>query len=152
TTWNAIRGQPYATLYDLLKAYTLSELRQMAIDRTASYQSSTIGYSRALTDKLQLNLDFTQAHIDGTIQSFNVDGTPDMGDEFYYSAQLVGTSLFMPNDLYTVAFRYSDLKESNNYAVDLSTRYPWSEDFRIQPRIVGTYAEGKSTPFEEYTL
>jgi hypothetical protein len=58
----------------------------------------------------------------------------------------------LPNDLYTAAFRYSDLKESNNYAVDLSTRYPWSEALRIQPRIVAGYTEGKSTPFNEYTL
>ena len=103
TAWNAIRGQPYGTLYDLLKAYTQSEALQMAIDRTATYQSSTIGYSRPLTDNLQINLDFTQAHINGTIASYNVNGTPDMGDEFYYSVQLVGTSLFMKNDMYTAA-------------------------------------------------
>jgi tetratricopeptide (TPR) repeat protein len=154
TTWNAILGQPYTTLYDLLKVANtqLWDIAKMAIDRTATYQSSNIGYSRALTDKLQINLDFTQAHIDGTIASFNVNGTPDMGDEFYYSAQLVGTSLFLPNDLYTAAFRYSDLKDSQNYAVDLSTRYPWTENLRIQPRIVGGYTQGKGTPFEEYTL
>jgi hypothetical protein len=152
TTWNALQGQPYTTLYDLLKAYAQSDVLQMAIDRTATYQSSTVGYSRALTDKLQLNLDFTQAHIDGTIASFNVNGTPDMGDEFFYSAQLVGTALFLSNDLYTAAFRYSDLKDSQNFAVDLSTRYPWSENLRIQPRIVGGYTQGKGIPFDEYTL
>ena len=124
TAWNAIRGQPYGTLYDLLKAYTQSEVLQMAIDRTATYQSSTVGYSRPLTDNLQINLDFTQAHINGTIASYNVNGTPDMGDEFYYSVQLVGTSLFVRDDMYTAAFRYSDLKDSNNYAVNLSIRYP----------------------------
>jgi tetratricopeptide (TPR) repeat protein len=152
TTWNALQGQPYGTLYDLLKAYTQSDLQQMAMDRTATYQSSTLGYSRPLTDNLQLNLDFTQAHIDGTIASYNVNGTPDMGDEFYYSAQLVGTSLFTPNDLYTAAFRYSDLKDSHNYAVDLSTRYNVSETFRIQPRFVGGETEGKTTPYREYTV
>jgi hypothetical protein len=152
TAWNAIRGQPYGTLYDLLKAYTLSEAQQMAIDRTATYQSSTIGYSRPLTDNLQLNLDFTQAHIDGTIASYNVYGTPDMGDEFYYSAQLVGTSLFRRNDLYTAAFRYSDLKESHNYAVNLSTRYPITENLWVQPRFVAGVTEGKNTAFSEYTI
>ena len=111
TAWNAIRGQPYGTLYDLLKAYTQAQAQQMAIDRTATYQSATVGYTRPLSDNLQLNLDFTQAHINGTIASYNVNGTPDMGDEFYYSAQLVGTSLFKPDDLYTVAVRYSDLKD-----------------------------------------
>ena len=47
---------------------------QMAIDRTATYQSANIGYTRQLTDKLQINLDFTQAHINGTIDSFTVAG------------------------------------------------------------------------------
>jgi len=152
TAWNAIRGQPYGTLYDLLKAYTLSEVQQMAIDRTASYQSATVGYSRPLTDNLQLNLDFTQAHIDGTITSYNVNGTPDMGNEFYYSVQLVGTSLLTQGDLYTAAIRYSDLKDSNNYAVNLSTRYLITDDLRIQPRFVGGYTEGKTTSYTEYTV
>jgi len=152
TAWNAIRGQPYGTLYDLLKAYTLSEVQQMAIDRTASYQSATVGYSRPLTDNLQLNLDFTQAHIDGTIASYNVNGTPDMGDEFYYSVQLVGTSLLTQGDLYTAAVRYSDLKDSINYAVNLSTRYLITDDLRIQPRFIGGYTEGKTTAYNEYTV
>jgi len=152
TAWNAIRGQPYGTLYDLLKAYTQSEVQQMALDRTATYQSATVGYSRPLTDNLQLNLDFTQAHIDGTITSFNVSGTPDTGNEFYYSAQLVGSSLFAQGDLYTAAVRFSDLKDSNNYAVNLSTRYLITDDLRIQPRFVGGYTEGKTTSYTEYTV
>jgi hypothetical protein len=152
TTWNALQGQPYGTLYDILKAYTQSELQQMAIDRTATYQSATAGYSPPLTDNLQLNLDFTQAHIDGTITSYNVNGTPDTGDEYYYSAQLVGTSLFTQNDLYTAAFRYSNLKDSNNYAIDLSTRYFLTEDLRVQPRFVGGQTVGKTTSFNEYAV
>jgi hypothetical protein len=152
TAWNAIRGQPYGTLYDLLKAYTLSEVQQMAVDRTATYQSSTVGYSKPLTDNLQLNLDFTQAHIDGTITSYNVNGTPDMGDEFYYSVQLVGSSLLTRGDLFTAAVRYSDLKDSSNYALNLSTRYLITDDFRIQPRFVAGYTEGKTTAYNEYTI
>jgi hypothetical protein len=152
TTWNALQGQPFTTLYDLLKIYNQSQIQQMALDRTAAYQSSNVGYTRQLTDKIQLNLDFTQAHIDGTITSYNVTGIPDAGDEFYYAAQLVGSSLFTDGDLYTVSFRYSDLKESNNFAVDLSTRYPLIEDLRIAPRVVGVYNEGKTSNWNEYTV
>jgi hypothetical protein len=151
TTWNAIRGQPFGTLYDLLKAYTLADVQQMAMDRTATYQSSTVGYSFPLSDKLQLNLDFTQAHIDGTIASYNVSGTPDTGNEFYYSAQLVGTSLFKADDLYTAALRLSDLQDSRNYALNVSTRYLFTNDLRVQPRFIGTFAEGKNSDYTEYT-
>jgi hypothetical protein len=152
TTWNALQGQPFTTLYDLMKIYNQSQLQQMALDRTATYQSANLGYTRSLTDKIQLNLDFTQAHINGTITSYNVTGIPDAGDEFYYAAQLVGSSLFTDGDLYTASFRYSNLKESDNFAVDLSTRYPVIEDLKIGPRVVGVYSQGKSSNWNEYTV
>jgi tetratricopeptide (TPR) repeat protein len=152
TSWNALQGQPFTSMYDLLKYYTQSQITQMAVDRTATYQSATVGYSRPLTDKFQVNLDFTQAHINGTIASYNVLGTPDMGDEFYYGIQLVGTSLLTQGDLYTAAFRYSDLKESDNFSVDLSTRYPIVDDLRIQPRVTATYSTGKGSSWEEYSV
>ena len=123
----------------------------MAIDRTATYQSSTIGYSRPLTDNLQINLDFTQAHINGTIASYNVNGTPDMGDEFYYSVQLVGTSLFMKNDMYTAAFRYSDLRIRQ-----LRRQFQRSIPCHREP--LGAAATGwrlypsKNTAYSEYTV
>ncbi len=152
TSWNALQGQPFTSLYDLLKQYNQSQIAQMAVDRTATYQSATIGYSRSLTDNIQVNLDFTQAHIKGTIASYSVLGTPDMGDEFYYGIQFVGTSLLTQGDLYTAAFRYSDLKEADNFAVDFSTRYPVMDEFRVQPRVTATYSTGKGASWEEYSV
>ena len=154
TTWNALQGQPFTTIYDLLKktTYTQADLQQMAIDRTATYQSSNVGYTRQITDKFQINLDVTQAHINGTIASYNVGGTPDSGDEFYYGAQLVGSSLFTDGDMYSAAFRYSDLQDSDNFAVDLSTRYPITQDLRLQPHVVGAYSIGKGSSWDEYTV
>ncbi len=146
TARNALQGQPFVSLYDLLKANTQADVRQMAIDRTATYESANVGYTRQLTDKLQINLDVTAAHIDGTIASYGVFATPDMGNEFYYSAQLVGTSLVKDGDLYTAAFRYSDLKESDNFAVDLSTRYPISEEWNVAPRLTQAIAPGRQPP------
>ncbi len=153
TSWNAIQGQVGVTsLYDLLKLRTQEEIRQMAIDRTATYQSVTAGYTRQITDKLQLNLDATAAHIDGTIASFNVDATPDTGDEFFYSAQLVGTNIITQDDLWTAGVRYSDLNDSDNYAVDLSTRYALTKDLRVAPRLSAGYRSGTKTDLAEYTL
>jgi hypothetical protein len=154
TTWNAVQGQAFTTIYDMLKqtAYSQANLMQMAIDRTATYQSSNVGYTRQLTDKIQINLDVTQAHINGTIASYSVLGTPDSGDEFYYGAQLVGSSLFTEGDMYSAALRFSDLKDSDNFAMDLSTRYPIMQDLRIQPHVIGTYSMGKTGGWNEYTV
>jgi tetratricopeptide (TPR) repeat protein len=154
TTWNALQGQAFTTIYDLLKrsAYTQVDLMQMAIDRTATYQSANLGYTRQLTDKVQINLDVTQAHINGTIASYTVAGMPDSGDEFYYGAQLIGSSLLTEGDMYSAAFRYSDLKESDNFAADLSVRYPVIQDVRVQPHLIGTYSTGKTGGWSEYTV
>ena len=152
TAWNALQGRPFSTLYDLLKVYTESQMMQMAIDNTSTYQSSNVGYTRQISDKFQVNLDFTQAHIKGAIPSFAADGTWDTGNEFYYGAQLVGTSLFTEGDMYSAAFRYSDLADSNNFAVDLSTRYPVTQSLGIQPHVIGSYSSGKAGGWDEYTV
>lgn len=152
STWTAVQGQQFKTLYDLFKERTEEEARQMALDRTATYKSASVGYTRQLSDKLQVNLDVTAAHIDGTIASYGVDATPASGDQFYYSAQLVGNNLLTADDLWSATFRYSDLEDSSNYSVDLSTRYALGPDWRISPRVLLSYREGKGTDLEEYSV
>jgi hypothetical protein len=152
STWTAINGQPQKTLYELLKEHTLAEAEQMAVDRTATYKSASVGYTHQFSDKLQLNLDFTAADIEGTIASFGVDAMPSTGTEFYYSAQLVGNNLLTDNDLWTAAARYSNSESMDSYALDFSTRYQVSEDMRISPRLLATYREGKTFDMEEYSV
>ena len=129
-----------------------SEIAQMAIDRTATYTSANIGYSRPLTDKLQLNLDATAAQIDGTIASFGVDALPSTGNEFYYSAQLIGSSLFRDGDLFIAGVRFADRQDSNMYVLDFGTRFPLTPDWRINPRLLMSYREGKTTDLTEYSV
>ncbi len=154
STWTALQGQQYKTLYDMLRAniYSEQDVQQMAIDRTATYKAASVGYTRQITDKLQANLDVTADHIDGTIQSYGIDATPSTGTEFYYSAQLVGNNLLTPDDLWTAAIRYSSLQECDNYAVDLSSRYAVTKDLRVTPRVTASYREGKNTDLSEYSV
>lgn len=152
STWTAIQGTQYKTLYDLLRENMLRDAEQMAVDRTATYKSASVGYTRQISEKLQLNLDATAVDIDGTIASYGVDALPSTGTEFYYSAQLVGNNLFTPDDLWTAGLRYSDLEEFENYAVDLSTRYLLTKDLRVSPRILLAYREGEEIDLQEYTV
>jgi tetratricopeptide (TPR) repeat protein len=152
SAWTALQGQGYTTLHDMLKAYTRSQIDQIAVDRTATYTSGSIGYTRQISDKLQANFDFTTAKIDGTITSYGVEATPATGNEFFYSAQLVGTSIFTKDDVWTVGGRYGDLHESDNFAVDLSTRYAITPELRVTPRVLLGYQQGKTTDREEYSV
>lgn len=152
STSNALVGQPFKTLFELLQENTLADAEKAAVDRTATYKSASVGYTRQISEKLQLNLDFTAVDIDGTIASFGVDAIPSTGTEYYYSAQLIGNELLTKDDLWTAALRYSDLEFSNNYAFDMSSRYLINSDWRVTPRVLLAYREGKSTDLEEYSV
>ena len=101
SAWTALQGQPYLTLYDMLRFNTNQEVNQLAIDRTPTYRSAMIGYSRPITDKLSVSADVTATDVSGTIASGGVDGTVPVGTEFYYSAQLIGTGILKDGDIYT---------------------------------------------------
>ncbi len=152
TSWNALQGQQYLTLFDLLKARTKAEIEQMAVDRTATYTSATIGYTRPITEKLQISFDATTAHIDGTIASFDVNATPSTGNEVYLSGQLIGSNIFWPDDLFILGTRFAGRQDSNTYAVDLSMRLPLTTDWRINPRLMLSYRDGKSFEFTEVSV
>lgn len=142
STWTALQGQPFLTLYDLLKAHTLSEVEQLALDRTTEYRSATLGYSRLLTADVQINLDVTATDTSGAPGSGGVPEMPDTGTEVYYSAQLIASNVLSAGDAFTTGFRFADLETSNLYVVDLSARYPLTDAWRIGPRLRLGYREG----------
>jgi hypothetical protein len=152
SAWNALQGQPFLTLYDVLRLRTKEEIDQWAIDRTPTYQSATVGYSRPLTDKLQLSLDATASNMSGTIASGGVDAMLPTGNEFYYSAQLMGLGLLADGDMYIVGLRFADREASNLYVVDLNARYPPTTELRVNPRLRVGYQVGDHTDLRELTL
>jgi tetratricopeptide (TPR) repeat protein len=152
SAWNALQGQPFLTLYDMLRLNSKDAADQLAIDRTPTYQSATIGYSLPLTNKLQLSLDATASNMSGTVASGGVDATPSPGNEFYYSAQLMGTGLFAGGDMYIVGIRFADREASHLYVLDLNARYPLTPEFRINPRLRLGYQVGDGTDLREFTV
>jgi hypothetical protein len=151
-SFNALQGQPFLTLYDMLKLRSQDELRRFAIDRTPYFQSAMMSYARPLSEKLSFNLDATTTYVSGTLPSGGVDGSKPLGREFYLSGQLVANDIFTPGDLYTGAIRFAHLADSNVYFVDLDARFPLSEKLRVSPRLRVGYREGRKAPLHETTV
>jgi hypothetical protein len=152
SAWTALQGQPYLTLYDMLKFNTKTEIDQFAIDRTPTYRSANIAYSRPITNKLSVSADVTATNISGTPPSGGVDGTLPIGTEFYYSAQLIGSSIFREGDIFIAGARYADLADSKMYVLDFNSRYPLNDAFRLSPRLRVGYRTGKMTDLREFTV
>lgn len=152
STWNALQGQIYPTLFEMLKTRTLAEIEQLALDRTTSYTSVSGGFSRPLNETFQVSLDATMTNLSGAPASGGVPETIGTGNEFFYSAQLIGNSVFTAGDLFVAGFRFADLDTSNYYVADMSIRYPLMDALKVTPRLMLGYRTGDNSDLTEYTI
>ena len=144
TLTNARQGQGGLTLEELSALFTDDELKQLALDRTATSTTATLGASHPLSSQFQVSGDVTVTNLSGTPASGGVPATPDTGYEFLYNLQLTGSSLFKTGDLGIVGLRYADLDTSNLYTLSLNARYPVTPEFRINPRFDVIYRKNKN--------
>jgi tetratricopeptide (TPR) repeat protein len=154
STWNALLNQPFTTLYDMLRLQSNEQLRQLAIDQTPTYKSAMIGVSHPLTEHFQVSADATVVNLTQSIALPGVDpalGTLPAGNEYYYSTQLMSSSLIKDGDMYIAGLRYSQLLNSNLYVLDFNMRYPLWSEFSISPRLRLGYRAGRGIDLTEYT-
>jgi hypothetical protein len=136
----------------MLKFDTMGQVKQFAIDRTPTFGSAMVSYSRPLNEHYQIMADATVTQLSGTPPSGGIDGTLPSGTEYYLSTQLLGTNLFKSGDMYTTALRYAALADSKVYFLDLNARYPITDDLRVSPRARIGYRTGTTTDLRELTL
>jgi hypothetical protein len=154
STWNALLNQPFVTLYDMLLVQSEEQLRDLAIGQTPIYKSAMIGYSRPLNDHFQVSGDATVVNLSQPVALPGVDpalGSLPAGNEYYYSAQLMGSNLVKEGDMYIAALRYSQLLNSNMYVLDFNTRYPLWNELSLSPRLRLGYRAGRGIDLTEYT-
>ena len=134
-TSNALMGQTQQKLTSLVDLLGTDEVTDLAVDRTASSKSATMGISYPLNEQWTAALDATIADYSGTPASGGVDEIPDPGMEIYLSTQLTGSSIFAENDSLSLGLRYSGNDSSDLYLADASLRYPVNDKLRISPRL-----------------
>jgi hypothetical protein len=152
SSWNALQGQPFLTLYDMMKFNSPSDIQQLAIDRTPTFESATVSYSRPLNATYQIGGDATVTNLTGTPPSGGVDGTISTGIEYYVSAQVTGSGVFRPGDVFMGALRYASLSDSQVYVIDLNSRYPISPNWAVSPRLRLGFRSGVGQSLEETTI
>lgn len=152
SSWNALQGQPFLTLYDMMRFNSPRDIEQLAIDRTPTFESAMVSYSRPLNTTYQIGGDATVTNLSGTPPSGGVDGTISTGLEYYLSAQISGSGVFRPGDVFMGALRYASLSDSKIYVIDLNSRYPITTDWAISPRLRLGYRSGVGQNLTETTI
>ncbi len=120
-------------------------------DRTAVSKSASIGFSKSFGDNFQVNLNATLSKFEhGKFD--NVASTAPEGNEYFYSAQLIGNSLVKDGDIYTFGVRYADTLSYGAWTFDINARYPVTRNLRVGPRLRVRYREQKDGDLEETSL
>ncbi len=135
TTSNAIQGQGVTNLGGLLNTVSTGTARHLAADRTLDSRSLTLGGTQPLSDHYQLSAEMTASYLSGAPASGGVAASKATGTDFFYSTQLIGSSLFKDGDVTIFGLRFNDVATSNTYTVSLNTRYPVTRAWRVNPRL-----------------
>jgi hypothetical protein len=163
SSWNVLLNSPFGTLYDFLKnqiamgqPLTNAQLDQLALAETPLYKSAMLGFSLPLTDKLQLSADATIANLSQTIApAALLDPTLAelaTGNEYYATAQFISTNIFKDGDMYISAFHFAQQEGSTQYVLDFNTRYPFSNELKVGPRLrLGYEIDNIGTDLTQYT-
>ena len=132
TTSNALIGQTTGSIDELKDSYSVSEIEDIASDRTARARLAKIGISSPLTERFQISSDLTVTDLPDSGSSAGVEGIVGTGAGYFYSLQLVGSNLIKPGDIAIFEARYADTTDTISLSVN--TRYPVTRAFRINPR------------------
>ncbi len=141
STTNALQGQTAQTLEELQQTYTEAEIRQLALDRTATLRTFTLGGSHPLRAFLpgrgqyQISSDFTVTSTSGMPASGGVDAVPPTGNQFFLGLQLIGNGLFKNGDTSILSLRLGQTREARDTLLGINTRYPLTPEWRINPYV-----------------
>lgn len=134
TARNAMIGQPVRSFSELLTFFSEDEIQQLSLDRSPLSESYTVGLSHSFSPKLQVNLDANQTSVDASPDSGGIAAVP--GSTFnYVSTTLVASSLVREGDVSMIAIRLSDSDSAKVTSLNVDSRFPLGESWRINPRI-----------------
>jgi tetratricopeptide (TPR) repeat protein len=133
---NALIGQSTPDLQALASALHLdtAQLRQLALDRTASSNTVVISASRPLGERWQFMADLSGINLSGTPASGGVTATQSPGLDKSLALQLSGASLLQAGDLHIFSIRVDDSATTRSESVSWDARFVLPGAWRLGPR------------------
>lgn len=152
-TTNALQGQIETSLRDLLNRYTLSEIEDLARDRTPTSTFASISYSRYLGETLQATAELTVANMSSMPESGGVAATASTGWDTYTMLQLMATDVFKENDAVTGTVRFARAQSADRTMLEAAIRVPFGDtSWRVGPLLRVGYSDFKLDDAKEYLV
>ena len=131
---NALLGQSATDLSALAHEYTLSQIRQLALERTSTSDTLVLSASRSFGERWQFMADASALRLGGTPASGGVDATPSTGVDKNLSVQIAGSSLLQASDLQIFGVRFDDSPIERSTTLSWDGRFVLTGAWRFGPR------------------
>jgi tetratricopeptide (TPR) repeat protein len=134
---NALIGQNATTLPALAAgppALTDSQIKQLALDRTATSDTFVLSASRPLAERWQLMMDVAGLRLGSTPASGGVPATASTGLDKNFTVQLSGSSLLQAGDLHVFSALYDDSPIAHSTTLSWDARFVLPGAWRAGPR------------------
>ncbi|MCU7844900.1 MAG: hypothetical protein KZQ93_13805 [Candidatus Thiodiazotropha sp. (ex Monitilora ramsayi)] len=156
---NAIRAaSPLETIDELKGLLSEDEIYDLAETITADTSTFLIGASRPLSETLQISGDVTVTST-GDTPGVGLPGDPifispveKTGTQYFYNFQVIKNDLLKKGDIGIFSLRYSDASTSNTWRLGVSSRYPVTNLFRVNPRFDVSYRKSTDSDNTRLTL
>lgn len=132
-TTNAILGQGTTSIAKLLETMTEEQLRQQALDVTATVTQGQLGFSLPVGQKWQAGLDARLTNVGAlpavVVNGIEIPAQPATGNIYTYDLQLIGNNLYSARDTSVLALTYLSGPSQTGYQVsysNLSTLRRWT--------------------------
>ncbi|MGE5242340.1 MAG: tetratricopeptide repeat protein [Bacteroidota bacterium] len=122
---NALLGESDTSIKSQLQTKSYEQLKQQALDLTATTDLKAAGVTQALSTHWQAGLDVQSAHTSATVGSVNQPAQPDAGNTYTYTGNIIGTGLFNPRDVTVVSVSRIDAETYAGNLYSLTNRVLW---------------------------
>jgi len=134
---NALIGQAATTLPALAAGpppLTDSQIKQLALDRTATSDTFVLSASRPLAERWQIMMDIAAFQLSSTPASGGVPATASTGLDKNATLQLSGSSLIQAGDLHVFGTAYDDSSTARITTLSWDARFVLPGAWRFGPR------------------
>ena len=118
--------------------FTPSQIRQLALDRTATSDTLMVSARHPLGERWQFMGDVSALPLGGTPASGGVDATPSTGLDKNVTVQLAGSNLLQASDLHIFGVRYDDSPSARSTTLSWDGRFVLRGAWRVGPRLASS--------------
>jgi tetratricopeptide (TPR) repeat protein len=132
---NALLGQPTLAFADLFTTFTLAEIEELALDRSARLTQLSALASHAFGDRIQWTISLLSMDLTGTPASGGVAEVLAPGRDNALTSELIVNSLFRAGDTLSLAARAQQGDSGDLWSLGLGNRLPLGGGFQLTTRV-----------------